>query len=291
MYSNNERAARYTLRDRGRELVVEAWEADGKQYARLLVDGEARGEKTVGVLEDAGFDLGEAEEDGKAVTQRVKVGFLWKGRVRSCDLLDVREGGEQIRKRTLRTPFVPPEGTRARRQYELRERHPNLYAMRHVALEGLAVAVGLLGLGTLLSAFFGRLLPSIDWSWLPDPPSVDLPDIDRPDWLRYLDPVYWIRRLWPDDWSLPDLLSWLPDWDLGWLKVVFPLLVALGLGLQEIERRRRRRARERRFDRRAGSSEGADAEGADTASERDDRADGRTRAPDDGAARGRDDAD
>lgn len=251
MHSNNGLVAVYALRDRGRELVVEAWEADGRQHARLLVDGEAAEEKAVGVLEDAKFDLGEVDEDGKAVKQQVKVGFLWSGRVRACDLVDTREGSEEKRKRSLRTPFVPPEGTRARRQYELRERHPNLYAMRHLALEGLAIAVGFLGISALLSAIFGKLLPSIDWSWLPDPPDIDLPDMGPPDWLRYVNPGYWIRRIWPDDWTLPDidLLSWLPDWDFGWLKFVTPLLIALGVGLREIERRRKRQERERRFER------------------------------------------
>ncbi|WP_157963788.1 hypothetical protein [Actinocorallia populi] len=255
MHSINEGVARYTLRDRGRELVVEAWEADGRQHARLLVDGEAVGEKAVGVLEDAKFDLGEVDEEGKAVQQQVKAGFWWGGKVRECILQDVRAGDEELRKRTLKTPFVPPEGTRARRRYEMRERHPNLYAMRHVALEGLAIVVGFLGIGALLSAFFGRLLPSIDWSWLPDLP--DLPDLDPPDWLRYLSPGYWIRRLWPDDWRLPDIdLSFLPDWDFGWLKYVIPLLIALGVGLQETERRRKRRERERRFERPGTRPEG-----------------------------------
>lgn len=260
MHSNNERTARYTLRDRGRELVVEVWEADGKQHARLLVDGEAGGEKAVGVLEDAKFGLGEVEEDGRTVEQQVKVGFLWGGRVRACDLVDVREGKEEVRKRSLKTPFVPPEGTKARKRYEMRERHPTLYAMRHVALEGLAIGAGFLGVGALLSAFFGRLLPSLDWSWLPD---VGLPDVDPPDWLRYLNPAHWIRGLWPDDWTLPDidLLSWLPDWDLGWLKYAVPLLIALGVGVQEVERRRKRRRREQRFEREgARGPDGGEAE-------------------------------
>ncbi|MEO3782083.1 hypothetical protein ABGB12_02045 [Actinocorallia sp. B10E7] len=249
MHSNNERVARYTLRDRGRELAVEAWEADGKQHARLLVDGEVREEKAVGVLEEAKFDLGEVEDgDGKVFKQQVKAAFWWGGRLRGCDLLETRAGVDEVRKHSLKTPFVPPEGTRARKRYEMRERHPHLYAMRHVALEGAAIVIGFLGIGALLSAFFGRLLPSLDWSWLPDLP--DLPNLDPPDWLRYLSPVYWVRRLWPDDWTLPDLdlLAWLPDWDLSRLKFVGPLLIALGVGAREIERRRKRRARERRFD-------------------------------------------
>ncbi len=245
MHSTNERVV-HALRDRGRDLAVETWAADGKQHARLLRDGEAVEEKAVGALEEAKFDLGTVEEEGESIRQRVRVKFRWKGKVRGCDLVEVPEG-ERPRRPAV-TPFVPPAGTRARRKYELRERYPRLYAMRHVAAEAMAIVVGFLGISALLSALLGRLLPGIDWSWLPG-----LPDLPRPpEWLRYLTPHYWIKKLLPDDpfgWlpGLPDLPD-LPDVDLPWLKYVLPLLFALGIALKEIDRRRKREERERRFD-------------------------------------------
>ena len=209
----------YTLRDRGRELAVTAWKAGGRQRARLLVDGEPVGDRTVGTLRTAVFDLGGVAGDGpagRAVRQRVRVRFLWGGRIWACDLVDTPV--KRRPRRSVVTGFVPPAGTLDHKRYEFQERHPNLYAFRHVVTEVFVVTTALLGLSALITAFVERLLPRIDWSWLP---ALDLPDWRLPDW------------------DLPDL---------DWLNYAVPLLIALVIAWREIRRRRARGERERSFE-------------------------------------------
>ncbi|WP_106399691.1 hypothetical protein [Actinocorallia populi] len=208
----------YTLRDRGRELAVAAWRSGRRQRARLLVDGEPVGDRVVGPLRTAVFELGRAADErarGGAVRQRVRVRFLWGGRVWACDLVETPV--KRRRRGSVVTGFVPPEGTLVHRRHAFQERHPNVYALRHVVNEVVVVTAALLGLSALVTAFFERLVPRIDWSWLPE---FRLPD-----------------------WDLPDM----PDVDLDWLNYAIPLLVALIIALREVGRRRRRRERERRF--------------------------------------------
>ncbi|MBC9225995.1 hypothetical protein GL325_06670 [Aeromicrobium sp. 636] len=38
---------------------------------------------------------------------------------------------------------------------------------------------------------------------------------------------------------MPPLFAWWPDWDLGWLKIVLGIAVAIGLTAGEIDRRRK----------------------------------------------------
>ncbi|GAB2844193.1 hypothetical protein GCM10022221_49390 [Actinocorallia aurea] len=207
----------YTLRDRGRNLAVELWAANGRQCALLLMEGRPVQARAARVLRSAAFELGEAPAGPREARsrQRVKVRFLWGGRAWACDLLDVH-GRRRLWRSPIVTRFTPPPGCRARRWHEIRERHPALYAMRHVVNEGIVMTAALLGIGALLSALFRHLLPRIDWSWLPDPPSWDLPDWDPPD--------------------------------LDWLSYALPIVVALYLSVRELRRRRRRLDRERRFE-------------------------------------------
>ena len=48
----------------------------------------------------------------------------------------------------------------------------------------LGVLGTLLGVSVLLRLLFARLLPSLD---------ISIPDPDLPDWLRYLDPLHYLR--------------------------------------------------------------------------------------------------
>lgn len=115
-------------------------------------------------------------------------------------------------------------------------RHPKLYASRHVAV-ALAQTLGLvLGIGVVLRS----LLPRIDWSWLPD---VDVPTDWAPDLSWIPDPLGW-------------LFQWLPDIDVpGWVQVVAqswkwwgPVLVAVLVAVEEVQKRRRRQAEEPESD-------------------------------------------
>lgn len=220
---------RWTLRDRGRNLVVQY---DGAGQVQLHVDGQSVAHKSLGVLGDAVFDLGSVDD----VVQTVRVSRGLRARLRRADLV---EKDPEALSRPLTTPFVPPEGTKARRLYAFREAHPHLYAARHVGTEILAVLIGVLGVGALVSAMVRSVLHSIDMSWLPD-----LPDISPPEWLRNLDPLSWLFRLLPDwDW-----FGWLPHLDLPWLQYVVPVVVAILFAVGEVERRKKRAARERRSD-------------------------------------------
>ena len=105
--------------------------------------------------------------------------------------------------------------------------------------EILAVLIGVLGIGALVSAMVRSVLHSINMSWLPD-----LPDISPPEWLRNLDPLSWLFRLLPDwDW-----FGWLPDLDMPWLQYLVPVVVAILIAVGEVERRKKRTQRERRSD-------------------------------------------
>ncbi|MFW3171460.1 hypothetical protein [Geodermatophilus sp. CPCC 206100] len=128
-----------------------------------------------------------------------------------------------------RHPFDPAPGTLAARLRHLEERHPRLWATRHVVLAVGRVLLGLLGLAVLLRTvlrplldWLAGLLPRIDW---PDIPWPDLPSIPWPD----VD--------WPD---LPDVSP------PGWLAAVLatakfwgPVLVAVVLAVREVRRKRR----------------------------------------------------
>ena len=221
---------RWTLRDRGRNLVVHY---DGARQVRLEADGQPVAHRSIGLLGDAVFDLGPVDD----VVQTVRVSRGLRARLRRVDLLEKDQ--KALTRRPLTTPFVPPEGTKARRLYAFREAHPHLYAARHVGTEILAVLIGVLGIGALVSAMVRSVLHSINMSWLPD-----LPDISPPEWLRNLDPLSWLFRLLPDwDW-----FGWLPDLDMPWLQYLVPVVVAILIAVGEVERRKKRTQRERRSD-------------------------------------------
>jgi len=214
--------ATYTLRDRGTDLRVETWvEPEGKQRnrARLLVDGT---EVDEGAAEEIGHvDLG--EESGHPT----RVAWWWTGRVAKCLLVEPGQG--DVRRRSV--PYAPPPGTRAARLHAWGERHPHLYAARHVVINVGGTILAILGVSALLRAIFGGLLPSLDFGWLPD--------LNPPEWLKYLDPSRYLAPLF--EWVPPlldKLFGWIPDVDTGWLKYVIGFLVAVSIAVREVRRRR-----------------------------------------------------
>lgn len=124
-----------------------------------------------------------------------------------------------------RHPFPAAPGTLAARLQAVEERHPRLWASRHVLAGVGKVVAGLLGLAVLLQALVAPLL-----RWLSGLlPSVDLPDLPLPD----------VDVPWPD-WDLPDVS--LPGWVaavLATAKFWAPVLVGVVLAAREVHRRRR----------------------------------------------------
>lgn len=127
-----------------------------------------------------------------------------------------------------RRRFAPPPGTPAARLLAFERGHPRLWASRHVVLAVVRVVAGVLG----LSAFVQYLLaPLLSWI-LGVLRSVPRPDVDLPD-------IPWPEIPWPDV-DLPDLVA--PGWLLflvGTAKFWGPVLVATGLAVLEVRRRRR----------------------------------------------------
>ena len=112
-----------------------------------------------------------------------------------------------------------PRTTRLARFRGFQEKHPNLYASRHVAVNVGGTLLAILGVSALLRT----LLPKLDL------PSIDL---NPPDWLRYLDPWRYLKPLF----------EWVPDLDLPhapWAKVVVGFVVACIIATAEAKRRKK----------------------------------------------------
>lgn len=130
-----------------------------------------------------------------------------------------------------RHPFDPAPGSLAARLRASEDRHPRLWASRHVVVAVAKVVAGLLGLALLLQALVRPLL-----RWLAGlVPHVDLPELPLPDLDLPSVP-------WPDV-DLPDVT--LPGWLAALLataKYWGPVLVGVGLMVAEVRRERRRAA-------------------------------------------------
>ncbi|MGY1745121.1 hypothetical protein [Blastococcus sp. SYSU D00695] len=126
-----------------------------------------------------------------------------------------------------RHPFDAAPGTLAGRLRAVEERHPRLWAARHVVWGVARVLAALLGIAVLLQALVRPVL-----RWLAGlVPEVDLPDLPLPD-------------ISLPDIPLPDIS--LPDVSLpGWVSTVLatakfwaPVAVGLVLAVREVRRRR-----------------------------------------------------
>jgi hypothetical protein len=132
-----------------------------------------------------------------------------------------------------RHPFAPPRGSFAARLLAWQRKHPRLHASRHVVLAVGKVAAALLGLGLLVRLL---LQPVLDWI------TARLPNINLPS-------IPWPSIPWPDiglpDIDLPDLA--LPIWlrvIIGTAKFWLPVLIAIGVAVAEVRRRRAKAAGE-----------------------------------------------
>ncbi|WP_119726635.1 hypothetical protein [Thermomonospora amylolytica] len=150
--------------------------------------------------------------------------------------------------------FEPPPGTFAGRLLAFERGHPKLWASRHVVLATAKVVGGLLGVAMLFDMLLGRII-----GWILE----RLPDIDAPD--VPLPEVNLPSIPWPDI-PLPDL----PDVALpGWMRAVLatakywvPILIAIGVAVEEV---RRRRGRDTEAGRDAGADRGRKAKRDDDA--------------------------
>lgn len=210
----------WTIRRGGTEIDVS--EGDGTRETVLRFDG-------------AEVDRRTADYWDKTTLTARDMSFVaqWGPRntITTVRLLEGSDNGGAPRQ----IPLVPPPGSKAARREDFAREHPRLFVLHRVGATGLEIVLGVLGVGALVSAFFGQLMPRIDLSWIPSP---QLPDIDPPSWLRYVDPFYWLGRLhvaWPD----VDLPDWV-DTVLGTSRYWFPLIVAAAIARHELDRRRTR---------------------------------------------------
>ena len=221
---------RYTLRNHGDHLAVEISRENDRNRALLLVNGQKReaGETSrIGRL-----------ELGRGTPHHVRVAWWGLGRVLGCGLVEPPDPSARIRRERM-VPLAPPEGTRAARWHAVRLRHPKLYASRHVVVEVGGLLLALFGVSVLLRS----LLPSVPLGWLPD---VELPDVEPPGWLSYLDPGRYVARAVREladrlAW-MPDLFGWLPDGP--WPKYAIAIAVGVAVAVEEVKRRGKRQAEE-----------------------------------------------
>jgi hypothetical protein len=214
----------HTMVDDGARLVVEAWyDVEARRNrARLLIDGEDVDTADTGPIGMI--------ELGKDAGQHVRVVYRWRGAVWRVGLV------EKIGSREVFTQFAPPPGSRAARSYAFQQKHPALYASRHIAFNVVATVLAIIGAGALVGALIGGLAPRVDL------PGVD---IDPPDWVRYVDPWYYMEPLfgWVPDVDLPNLPG------VSWLKYVVGFLIAVAIAVEETKRRKKRGAEQRQSSR------------------------------------------
>lgn len=117
------------------------------------------------------------------------------------------------------------------------ERHPRLYASRHIAVALLEIGAVLLG----LNLFFKHIFDLIPWPNI-SMPDINVPSIDLP--------------------SIPLPNVELPNFTMpGWLRAVLsttkcwvPLLIAVGIAVHEVQKRRTAAANENEVENADGRS-------------------------------------
>lgn len=199
----------WTIRHDGTTYEVETGE--DKRVSRLLADGDEVDTQTAGYWESSKLTHGDTT---------IKIAWGPRNDITSAVLL----GPDDVK-----TPLVPPAGSRPAAREAFQREHPVLFVLRRTAVAGIEIVIGVLGIGALLGVFLGSLLPRLDLSWIPKP--------SVPDWFRYLDIGYWLGRLglsWPDL-DIPDWIQGLLEQKKYWLPIVIAVLVALG----ELERRKK----------------------------------------------------
>jgi hypothetical protein len=129
--------------------------------------------------------------------------------------------------------FAAPPGTFAARVQEWGNRHPDLYAARHIVIAIGQTVLGVIGFGAIM---FG-LLPSIPW------PAVNVPDIPLPHVpLPHIAlPALPIPDIAIPAIPLPQITppAWLESL-FGAMKYVAPIVVAIVIAVREARHRRQR---------------------------------------------------
>lgn len=132
--------------------------------------------------------------------------------------------------------FAAPPGTFAARVQAWGNRHPDLYASRHVVI---AIGQTVLGIVGFSAIFFG-LLPNIPWPAVALPeialPHLPLPQITLPS-LPFPDialPAIPLPEITPPAWLEPVFSA---------LKYLSPIIIAVGIAVREARQRRQRRGR------------------------------------------------
>lgn len=207
------KSGRYTTELAGRPIEVEVSDRWLSSTAVLYIDGEkmAEGSESLETIDLEHDDV------------HVRVKTPLSGGVGRCELIlaDEPDGDDEATEH--RVPLEPPAGTRAARLAEFQRQRPQVYAARHVAIAIGQVLVAVVGIGVLVRGLLPRVglpsidLPSVDLSWIPDPlgwlfgllPNVSL---SMPGWL---DPILATSRYW------------------------VPVLIAIGVAMNEVDKRRK----------------------------------------------------
>lgn len=212
------KSGRYTTELRGRSIEVEVADSWLTTTAILYVDTEQ-------VAQDsADLEAILLEHDDL----RVRIKSRLSGSVDRCALVlttDSADGDEPVEHQV---PLDPPAGTRAARLAEFQRERPRLYAARHVAIAAGQILIAVVGIGALVKG----LLPRLDISWVPD---VDL------SWIP--DPLGWLWGLVPDI-SIPGWLDPVLETSKYWL----PILIAIGIASNEVDKRRKANDAKREAD-------------------------------------------
>lgn len=199
----------WTLRHEGAELSIRAGESP--RATVLLVDDVPVDAETADYWSRATLHHGDLE---------IRAEWGPRNRLTKVDLMG-----------PSRIPFEPPPDSPAGRRAAMARDRPALFVLRRAALGALEVVAGILGVSALLSA----LVPRIDRpAWLRVPDWLRTPDL--PNWLRYLDPGYWLGRI---DWPTISAPGWL-DAVAGTSKYWLPIVIAVVIALGEVDRRRKR---------------------------------------------------
>jgi hypothetical protein len=206
---------------------------------RLSVTSESSGLQTIVRLFEGSKLVAEQRGMDSNVTLRaedhtvvVKVGPF--GGITQALLLPPDADPKDAQK--LGQEFAAPPGTFAARVQAWGNRHPDLYAARHVVI---AVGQTILGIIGFSAIFFG-LLPTIPWPDVALPaiplPQISLPSLPFPEIALPAIPLPEIAlpRISPPAWLEPLFSA---------LKYLTPIVIAIGIAVREARQRRQRRAR------------------------------------------------
>ncbi|MEE4023461.1 hypothetical protein V1Y59_10260 [Gordonia sp. PKS22-38] len=215
MRSTNE----HVLIDEGKRLSVVESRGSTRTTASLRVDGAEVGDVSGSMLDT---------KDIEADDIKVRIRFGLRREVKRAELIG---GGAEVIGGDW---FKPPDGTASHRLWQFRDKHPGLYAARRVVTSALGAVVAVFGIGALVRAIVERYSPDID---LPD---VTLPSVDLPDWMQYLNPMYWLRA------PIDAIRAWMPSMNIDlppWFGIIVPVAISVALAWLETRRQRRRRSR------------------------------------------------